>query len=71
MRSIYIAKGSTLLPPAFASVFDDTASASLDMFFDPSSGLVNLPGLSLGTLLSVMTSVSCVYQINKIHALFF
>lgn len=49
MRAIYIAKGSPLLPPAFASIFDDMASSSLDVFFDPSSGLVNLPGLTLGT----------------------
>ncbi|KAG9440811.1 hypothetical protein H6P81_020976 [Aristolochia fimbriata] len=48
MRAIYILKGSTLLPPAFASIFDDTASSSLDVFFDPSSGLVSLPGLTLG-----------------------
>ncbi|KAG8384490.1 hypothetical protein BUALT_Bualt04G0123100 [Buddleja alternifolia] len=50
MRSIYIAKGSPLLPPAFASIFDDLASSSLDVFFDPSSGLLNLPGVTLGTL---------------------
>ncbi|KVI02632.1 Vacuolar protein sorting-associated protein 13 domain-containing protein [Cynara cardunculus var. scolymus] len=37
MRAIYIAKGSPLLPPAFASIFDDLASSSLDVFFDPSS----------------------------------
>ncbi|XP_052287194.1 uncharacterized protein LOC102617616 isoform X2 [Citrus sinensis] len=49
MRSIYIAKGSPLLPPAFASIFDDSASSSLDVFFDPSYGLTNLPGLTLGT----------------------
>ncbi|KAL5987193.1 hypothetical protein ACLOJK_041190 [Asimina triloba] len=30
MRAIYIAKGSSLLPPAFASIFDDSASSSLD-----------------------------------------
>ncbi|XP_058069198.1 uncharacterized protein LOC131218589 isoform X3 [Magnolia sinica] len=48
MRAIYIAKGSPLLPPAFASIFDDSASSSLDVFFDPSSGVVNLPGLTLG-----------------------
>lgn len=48
MRSIYIAKGSPLLPPAFASIFDDSASSSLDVFFDPSYGLTNLPGLTLG-----------------------
>nr|XP_009789529.1 PREDICTED: uncharacterized protein LOC104237139 isoform X2 [Nicotiana sylvestris] len=49
MRAIYIAKGSPLLPPAFASIFDDLASSSLDVFFDPSSGLLNLPGLTIGT----------------------
>ncbi|KAL9994243.1 putative vacuolar protein sorting-associated protein [Helianthus debilis subsp. tardiflorus] len=49
MRAIYIAKGSPLLPPAFASIFDDLASSSLDVFFDPSSALVKLPGLTLGT----------------------
>ncbi|XAR73934.1 hypothetical protein NMG60_11008067 [Bertholletia excelsa] len=49
MRAIYIAKGSPLLPPAFASVFDDLASSALDVFFDPSSILVNLPGLTAGT----------------------
>ncbi|CAI0554327.1 unnamed protein product [Linum tenue] len=49
MRAIYIAKGSPLLPPAFASIFDDMASSSLDVFFDPSRGLVSLPGLTLGT----------------------
>lgn len=48
MRAIYIAKGSPLLPPAFASIFDDLASSSLDVFFDPSSGLLNLPGVTLG-----------------------
>ncbi|KAJ6838055.1 uncharacterized protein M6B38_321965 [Iris pallida] len=48
MRAIYIAKGSPLLPPAFASIFDDTASSSLDVFFDPSDGSVYLPGLTLG-----------------------
>ncbi|XP_057976276.1 uncharacterized protein LOC131163647 isoform X2 [Malania oleifera] len=49
MRAIYIAKGSKFLPPAFASIFDDLASSSLDVFFDPSHGLTNLPGLTLGT----------------------
>lgn len=48
MRAIYIAKGSPLLPPAFASIFDDLASSSLDVFFDPSSGLINFPGVTLG-----------------------
>ncbi|RVW57280.1 hypothetical protein CK203_111285 [Vitis vinifera] len=51
MRAIYIAKGSPLLPPSFASIFDDSASSSLDVFFDPSSGLINLPGLTLGIIL--------------------
>ncbi|KAL3616453.1 hypothetical protein CASFOL_039843 [Castilleja foliolosa] len=50
MRAIYIAKGSPLLPPAFASIFDDLASSSLDVFFDPSSGTLNIPGVTLGTL---------------------
>ncbi|KAL1538923.1 hypothetical protein AAHA92_27610 [Salvia divinorum] len=50
MRAIYIAKGSPLLPPAFASIFDDLASSSLDVFFDPSTGLLNVPGVTLGTL---------------------
>ncbi|KAF7809778.1 putative vacuolar protein sorting-associated protein 13C [Senna tora] len=49
MRAIYIAKGSPLLPPDFVSIFDDMASSSLDVFFDPSRGLTNLPGLTLGT----------------------
>ncbi len=48
MRAIYIAKGSPLLPPAFVSIFDDLASSSLDVFFDPSNGLLNLPGVTLG-----------------------
>ncbi|RVX23531.1 hypothetical protein CK203_000233 [Vitis vinifera] len=51
MRAIYIAKGRPLLPPSFASIFDDSASSSLDVFFDPSSGLINLPGLTLGIIL--------------------
>ncbi|KAM4118037.1 hypothetical protein ACB094_02G170500 [Castanea mollissima] len=49
MRAIYIAKGSSLLPPDFVSMFDDLASSSLDIFFDPSHELRNLPGLTLGT----------------------
>ncbi|XP_038970270.1 uncharacterized protein LOC103709193 isoform X2 [Phoenix dactylifera] len=48
IRAVYIAKGSPLLPPAFASIFDDTASSSLDVFFDPSDGSISLPGLTLG-----------------------
>ncbi|GLT39068.1 hypothetical protein SLA2020_132760 [Shorea laevis] len=50
MRAIYIAKGSALLPPTFASIFDDLASSSLDVFFDPSRGLMSIPGLTIGTL---------------------
>lgn len=53
MRAIYIAKGSPLLPPAFASIFDDLASSSLDVFFDPSSGLLNVPGVTLGISFSL------------------
>lgn len=56
MRAIYIAKGSTLLPPDFVSIFDDLASSSLDVFFDPSRGLANLPGLTLGILYAVLAS---------------
>eukprot|EP00246_Nothoceros_aenigmaticus_P000591 TRINITY_DN10853_c0_g1_i2.p1 TRINITY_DN10853_c0_g1~~TRINITY_DN10853_c0_g1_i2.p1 ORF type:complete len:881 (+),score=147.12 TRINITY_DN10853_c0_g1_i2:341-2644(+) len=48
MRAIYMARGSELLPPAFASLFDDTAAASLDVFFDPSSGSIDFQGLTLG-----------------------
>ncbi|XP_010255035.1 PREDICTED: uncharacterized protein LOC104595825 isoform X2 [Nelumbo nucifera] len=57
MRAIYIAKGSPLLPPAFASIFDDSASSSLDVFFDPSSGLINLPGLTLGMFKFISKSI--------------
>lgn len=49
-----MAKGSQLLPPAFASIFDDTASSSLDVFFDPSDGSINLPGITLGKILSIL-----------------
>ncbi|KAL2240290.1 UNVERIFIED_CONTAM: hypothetical protein Sindi_0670200 [Sesamum indicum] len=56
MRAIYIAKGSPLLPPAFASIFDDLASSSLDVFFDPSSGLLNLPGVTLVMTCSIQTA---------------
>lgn len=49
MRAVYIAKGSPLLPPSFVSIFDDMASSSLDVFFDPSRGSISLPGLTLGT----------------------
>ncbi|KAJ8764509.1 hypothetical protein K2173_006249 [Erythroxylum novogranatense] len=57
MRAIYIAKGSTLLPPSFASIFDDLASSSLDVFFDPSRGLINLPGFTLGTFKFISKSI--------------
>ncbi|GAY42809.1 hypothetical protein CUMW_069730 [Citrus unshiu] len=51
---------SPLLPPAFASIFDDSASSSLDVFFDPSYGLTNLPGLTLGSnvLFAAVTEIS-------------
>lgn len=55
MRAIYIAKGSSLLPPSFASIFDDSAFSSLDVFFDPSSSLHSLPGLTVGS----SADVSC------------
>lgn len=61
MRAIYIAKGSTLLPPAFASIFDDLASSSLDAFFDPSSGQIHLPGLTIGTLSLSLSVYFCCY----------
>uniref|UniRef100_A0A453JT48 Senescence domain-containing protein n=1 Tax=Aegilops tauschii subsp. strangulata TaxID=200361 RepID=A0A453JT48_AEGTS len=48
MRAIYVTKGSSLLPPSFASMFDDSASSVLDVFFDPSDGSLNLPGLTIG-----------------------
>ncbi|TVT99078.1 hypothetical protein EJB05_55577, partial [Eragrostis curvula] len=48
LRAIYVTKGSTLLPPSFASIFDDSASSVLDVFFDPSDGSLNLPGLTIG-----------------------
>lgn len=48
IRAVYIAKGSSLLPPAFSSIFDDTASSSLDVFFDPSDRSISVPGLTLG-----------------------
>ncbi|CAM0949165.1 unnamed protein product [Alopecurus aequalis] len=48
LRAIYVTKGSLLLPPSFASIFDDSASSVLDVFFDPSDGSINLPGLTIG-----------------------
>uniref|UniRef100_A0ACD6A2G5 Uncharacterized protein n=1 Tax=Avena sativa TaxID=4498 RepID=A0ACD6A2G5_AVESA len=48
LRAIYVTKGSLLLPPSFASIFDDSASSVLDVFFDPSDGSLNLPGLTIG-----------------------
>lgn len=59
MRAIYIAKGSPLLPPDFVSLFDDLASSSLDVFFDPSRGTMNLPGLTLG--ISLTKILLCFY----------
>uniref|UniRef100_A0A0D3HWC0 Vacuolar protein sorting-associated protein 13 VPS13 adaptor binding domain-containing protein n=1 Tax=Oryza barthii TaxID=65489 RepID=A0A0D3HWC0_9ORYZ len=49
LRAIYVTKGSSLLPPSFASIFDDSASSVIDVFFDPSDGSLNLPGLTIGT----------------------
>ncbi|XP_031479491.1 uncharacterized protein LOC116250167 isoform X3 [Nymphaea colorata] len=57
MRAIYIAKGSSLLPPSFASIFDDSAFSSLDVFFDPSSSLHSLPGLTIGALKFIRKSI--------------
>ncbi|KAF2295129.1 hypothetical protein GH714_031612 [Hevea brasiliensis] len=57
MRAIYIAKGSPLLPPTFVSIFDDLASSSLDVFFDPSRALINLPGFTLGTFKFISKSI--------------
>ncbi|CAN6343588.1 unnamed protein product [Urochloa humidicola] len=48
LRAIYVTKGSSLLPPSFASIFDDSASSVLDVFFDPSDGSLNVPGLTIG-----------------------
>ncbi|ONM01743.1 hypothetical protein ZEAMMB73_Zm00001d030935 [Zea mays] len=48
LRAIYVTKGSKLLPPSFASIFDDSASSVLDVFFDPSDGSLNVPGLTIG-----------------------
>lgn len=48
MRAVYIAKGSKLLPPAFASLFDDSAASSLDVFFDPANGSIDMQGLTIG-----------------------
>ncbi|XP_048138871.1 uncharacterized protein LOC115740159 isoform X2 [Rhodamnia argentea] len=57
MRAIYIAKGSQLLPPGFASIFDDLASSSLDVFFDPSHGLMKLPGFTSDTFKLISKSI--------------
>ncbi|CAL5092653.1 unnamed protein product [Urochloa decumbens] len=48
LRAVYVTKGSSLLPPSFASIFDDSASSVLDVFFDPSDGSLNVPGLTIG-----------------------
>ncbi|KAI0501557.1 hypothetical protein KFK09_016502 [Dendrobium nobile] len=58
IRAIYITKGSSLLPPAFASIFDDTAASSLDVFFDPSDGSISLPGLTVGMFKVISKCVS-------------
>ncbi|XP_020592122.1 uncharacterized protein LOC110032732 isoform X2 [Phalaenopsis equestris] len=58
IRAIYITKGSSLLPPAFASIFDDTAASSLDVFFDPSDGSISLPGLTVGMFKIIHKCVS-------------
>lgn len=50
MRSIYIAKGSQLLPPSFVSLFDDSASTSLDFFIDPSDHSVDLQNFTKGMI---------------------
>ena len=69
MRAIYIAKGSHLLPPAFASIFDDLASSSLDVYFDPSRGLINIPGFTLGNWLALLFHLSEVvmYFLGKLQ----
>lgn len=67
MRAIYIAKGSPLLPPAFASIFDDLASSSLDVFFDPSSGLINVPGVTLGISFSFHMLAVIVLILNQYY----
>ena len=67
MRAIYIAKGSPLLPPDFVSMFDDLASSSLDVFFDPSRGLMNLPGFTLGILSALSFSSQRSFISQKLH----
>jgi hypothetical protein len=61
MRAIYIARGSSLLPPGFASLFDDSAASSLDVFFDPSSGSVDVQGLTLGTHHDQLVFLLCLH----------
>ena len=48
MRAVYLARGSELLPPGFASLFDDSAASALDVFFDPSNGSINAQNLTRG-----------------------
>lgn len=50
LRAVYVMKGSKLLPPTFASIFDDSALSSLDIFFDPSNGSISLPGVTMGKI---------------------
>eukprot|EP00850_Spirogloea_muscicola_P022055 SM000275S10311 [mRNA] locus=s275:70340:90365:+ [translate_table: standard] len=47
MRAVYLARGSELLPPAFASLFDDSAASSIDAFFDPAN-LSSAKNITLG-----------------------
>ena len=54
IRGVHMAKGSQLLPPAFSSTLDDTASSSLDVPFDPSDGLICLLGITQGKILSIL-----------------
>ncbi|GBG91017.1 hypothetical protein CBR_g51675 [Chara braunii] len=48
MKAAYVARGVELLPPAFASLFDDSASISIDAFFDPSQGFVDAKNFAMG-----------------------
>ncbi|XP_072956243.1 uncharacterized protein [Typha angustifolia] len=57
LRAVYVAKGSPLLPPTIASIFDDTALSSLDVFFDPSDGTLSLPGVTLGMFKFISKSI--------------
>jgi hypothetical protein len=41
MRAITLARGAEFFPPNFVSLFDDSASVSLDVFFDPKAGAID------------------------------